>query len=131
MLNRQYSIVKAACKQSATPLLGFTSHSPGVAYELRPVGSIRTQIRFLDLLHARWVSPTSYALSAPSARYPDLFASLTSSPLTKQFTGLFCSAECKSATLAFLFQIQTMNLQIRHHEFLKLPAPEAAQLKVV
>ena len=118
MLNRQYSIVKAACKQSATPLLGFTSHSPGVAYELRPVGSIRTQIRFLDLLHARWVSPTSYALSAPSARYPDLFASLTPSVR-------------KSATLAFLFQIQTMNLQIRHHEFLKLPAPEAAQLKVV
>ena len=68
MLNRQYSIVKAACKQSATPLLGFTSHSPGVAYELRHVDSIRTQIRFLYLLHARWVSPTSYAMSTPSVR---------------------------------------------------------------
>ena len=52
MLNRQYSIVKAACKQSATPLLGFTSHSPGVAYELRPVGSIRSLSGFVRFAHS-------------------------------------------------------------------------------
>ncbi len=47
---------------------------------------------FLDLLLAHGVSASSYRSGGSIRSLPGL-----PSPLTKQFTGLFCSAECKSA----------------------------------
>ena len=119
--------------KGSTRISSFTLHSLLLiqkldSFGLRPQNYVKNS---LSTLLVGQVCSTDSNLPAPSARYPDLFASLTSSPLTKQFTGLFCSAECKSATLAFLFQIRTMNLLIRHRGFLKLPAREAVQLKAV
>ena len=47
---------------------------------------------FLDLLLAHGVSASSYRSGGSIRSLPGL-----QSTLTKQFTGLFCSAECKSA----------------------------------
>ena len=47
---------------------------------------------FLDLLLAHGVSASSYRSGGSIRSLPGL-----PPPLTKQFTGLFCSAECKSA----------------------------------
>ncbi len=45
------SLVKAACKQSANPPLGFAPRSLCVAYELRSVGAIRSLSGFVRFAH--------------------------------------------------------------------------------